>query len=68
VEQVAGNRNSDRSDGVRIMPLGTNATPEGGSLAASAGLIIQDSRPGLRGKNGSAQLPGTHRAAMQSVA
>jgi len=61
VEQVAGNRNSDRSDGVRIMPLGTNATPEGGSPAATAGLVIQDFRPGLRGKNGSARRSGTHR-------
>src|ERR1700737_507199 len=61
VDQVAGNRNADRSDGVRIMPLGTNASPEGGSPATSSGLVIQDFRPGLRGKNGSARRSGTHR-------
>jgi hypothetical protein len=55
VEQVAGNRNPDRSDGVGITPLGTNATPEGGGLAAFWGLIIQDFRPVLRGKNGSSR-------------
>src|ERR1019366_2401173 len=61
VEQEAGNRNSDGSDGVRILPLGTNATPSAGSPAAAWGLIVQDFRHGLRGKNGSARRSGTHK-------
>ncbi len=60
-EQVACNRDADRGDGVRIMAFGANAIPAAGSPAAAGGLIIQDFRRGLRGKNGSARLPGTHK-------
>ena len=55
-EQLAGDGNPQRSDGVRIMPFGTDAASlAGGSPAAAPGLIIQDCRCVLRGKNGSAR-------------
>jgi hypothetical protein len=60
-QQVACNRDADRGDGVRIMPLGTDATPAGGSPGAAAGRIVQDFRCVQRGKNGSAQRSGTHK-------
>jgi len=61
MKQIPGNRDADGSNGVRIMPLGTDATLSAGSPAAVWGLIIQDFRSGLRGKNGSARQSGTHK-------
>src|SRR5689334_15491180 len=61
-EQVSGNHQSQRRDRNRIMPLGSNAANRvAGTSAIVWGLIIQDFRHGLRGKNGSARLPGTHK-------
>src|SRR5690348_7712329 len=61
-EQVSGKHQSQRRDRNRIMPLGSNpATCVAGTWAIVWGLIIQDFRHGLRGKNGSARLPGTHK-------
>src|SRR3954452_19788296 len=61
-EQVLGDHCSQRCDGNRIMPLGAKAVIRvAGSSAIVWGLIIQHFRHGLRGKNGSARLPGTHK-------
>src|SRR3982750_1619763 len=61
-EQVAGNHCSQRCDRNRVMPLGANAaTHVGGTSAVVWGLVIQHFRRGLRGKNGSARLSGTHK-------
>ena len=55
-EQLAGDVNPQRGDGVGIMPFGADAlTRAGGSPAAAPGLVIQHGRRGLRGKNGSAR-------------
>ncbi len=60
-EQVAGDRSSQRSDGVGTMAFGAYAASRaGGSSAAAPGLIVQHGRRGQRGKNGSARRPGTH--------
>ena len=48
-------------DGMRAMPLGSEARPAAGNRAATGALIIQQRRRVRRGKNGSAPLPGTHR-------
>ena len=49
--QLSGQNHSQSSDGARIMPLGTNpANHAVESLAAARALVIQDCRPGLRGK------------------
>ncbi len=61
-EKVLGEGDAEVGDGVRIMPLGAHPTSRGaGSLAGSRELAVGDGRPGLRGKNGSARLPGTHK-------
>ena len=55
-EQLAGEGNSQRGDRARIMSFGADAANlAGGSPAAAPGLIVQDGRRGLRGKNGSAR-------------
>ena len=60
-DQLAGEGNPQRGDGVGIMPFGANAaTLAGGSPAAAPGLIVQHGRRGQRGKNGSARPSGTH--------
>src|SRR5258708_21097111 len=61
LQQITRDGDADGSDGVRIMPLGTNAPPAGGSPAAAGGLIVQDSRRGLRGKNGSVRRSRTRK-------
>jgi len=61
-EQVSGQHHSQGGDGARIMPLGANAANHAaGSLAVPRGLVVQDYRLGLRGKNDSARPPGIHK-------
>ncbi len=61
-KQLPGKNHSQCRNGIRIMPLGTNAmTHAAGSPAPAWGQRIQDGRRGQRGKNGSARLPGTHK-------
>jgi hypothetical protein len=55
-EQLAGDANPQRSDRAGIMAFGSDAANlAGGSPTAAPGLIIQDFRYVLRGKNGSAR-------------
>jgi hypothetical protein len=61
-QQQTGQNDTQRRDGVRIMPLRAwAATRVGGSPATLRGQGIPHDRRGQRGKNGSARLPGTHK-------
>jgi hypothetical protein len=60
-QQHSGNLHSQCRDGSWIMPLGADASRAVGSSAGFWGLVGEDARPALRGKNGSVQPPGTRR-------
>ena len=61
-QQQTRQKDAQRGDRVRVMPLGADpATRVDGSLSSARRQRIQDDRRGRRGKNGSARPPGTHK-------
>jgi len=61
-DELAGDGQSQGGNRGWVMPLGTSAaTRLGGSSLAAPGRIIQHVRRALRGKNGSARRPATHK-------